>query len=88
MAGAAFLTMVTPAYFKAPLTLTLIVLGLDVALWIIVLLDMGIVGASFKPIVAYLLIACGWLGIYTVGAIMNNTVFGRKVLPLPGPIIK
>ncbi|MGI6638208.1 MAG: acetate uptake transporter family protein [Desulfobulbus sp.] len=88
MAGAAFLTIVTPAYFKAPIPLTLIVIGLDIVLWIIVLLDMGIVGPAYRPIVAYLLIGCGWLGIYTVGAIVNNTVFGRTILPLPGPFIK
>ncbi len=88
MAGAAFLTAVTPAYFKAPVTLTLIVIGLDIALWIIVGLDMGILGASFKPLVGYLLIACGWLGVYTAGAIVNNTVFDKTVLPLPGPFIK
>ena len=41
MAGAAFLTAVTPSYLKSPPPLLLIVLLLDVALWMIVGLDMG-----------------------------------------------
>ncbi len=88
MAGAAFLTGVTPAYAKGPLTLFSIVVLIDIALWLIVGLDMGLLGASLKPVVGYLLYASGWLGIYTAAAVVNNHIFGRKVLPTFGPLLK
>ncbi len=88
MAGASFLTAVTPAYLKSPIPLFLIVLLLDVILWMIVGLDMGKFGAELKPVVGYLLYAAGWIAVYLVAAIVNNNVFGRVVLPTFGSIIK
>ena len=88
MAGASFLTAVTPAYLKSPLPLFVLVILLDIALWLIVGLDMGLLGAGMKPMVAYLLYASGWVGIYLVAAIVNNHVFGRAVLPTFGTIVK
>jgi succinate-acetate transporter protein len=88
MAGASFLTAVTPAYTKSPLPLFVLVLLLDVALWLIVGLDMGVLSASLKPVVGYILYAAGWVGIYLVAAIVNNHIFGRMVLPTFGTILK
>jgi len=88
MAGAAFLTAVTPAYMKSPTPLFLIVLLLDVALWMIVGLDMGKFSVGLKPVVGYLLYATGWLGVYMVAAVVNNHVYGRTVLPLFGSLVK
>jgi succinate-acetate transporter protein len=88
MAGAAFLTAVTPAYLKSPTPLFLIVLLLDIVLWMIVGLDMGQFGAGIKPIIGYLLYAAGWIAIYLVAAIVNNHIFGRVVLPTFGTIAK
>ena len=88
MAGASFLTVVTPAYFKAPKPMTLIVLFLDVALWLIVGLDMGKLGPAMKPVVGYLLISAGWLGVYMVAAVVNNHVYGKEVLPTFGSFVK
>lgn len=88
MAGASFLTAMTPAYLKSPTPLCLIVLLLDVALWIIVGLDMGLLGASLKPVVGYLLYASGWLGVYTAAAVVNNHVYGRVVIPTFGSFVK
>lgn len=88
MAGAAFLTGVTPAYLKSPKPLFLIVVLLDIALWLIVGLDMGKLDAGFKPIVGYLLYASGWLGIYTAAAVVNNHVFGKTILPTFGSFVK
>jgi succinate-acetate transporter protein len=88
MAGAAFLTAVTPSYLKSPTPLFLIVLLLDIALWIIVGLDMGLIGAALKPVVGYLLFASGWVAIYLVAAIVNNHVFNRVVLPTFGTLKK
>ncbi len=88
MAGAAFLTIVTPSYFKAPKTMTVLVVSLDIALWLIVLLDMGLIGAGAKPVVAILLLISGWIGVYMVGAIVNNAIFGRQIFPIPKPFIE
>lgn len=88
MAGASFLTAVTPSYLKSPTPLFLIVLLLDVVLWMIVGVDMGKLGAEIKPIIGYLLYAAGWIAIYLVAAIVNNNVFGRVVLPTFGVLIK
>ena len=88
MAGASFLTAVTPAYLKSPLPLFLLVVLIDIALWLIVGLDMGMLGAEMKPVVGYLLYAAGWVGIYLVSAIVNNHVFGRQMLPMFGTLVK
>lgn len=88
MAGAAFLTAVTPSYLKSPIPLFLIVLLLDVVLWMIVGLDMGTFGAGLKPTIGYLLYAAGWIALYLVAAIVNNNIFGRVVLPTFGAFIK
>lgn len=88
MAGASFLTAVTPSYLKSPTPLFLIVLLLDVVLWLIVGLDMGMLGAEIKPVIGYLLYAAGWIAIYLVAAIVNNNIYGRVVLPTFGALIK
>ena len=88
MAGAAFLTAVTPSYLKSPTPLFLIVLLLDVVLWLIVGLDMGMLGAEIKPVIGYLLYAAGWIAIYLVAALVNNNIYGRVVLPTFGALIK
>lgn len=88
MAGASFLTAVTPAYLKSPTPLFLLVVLLDVALWMIVGLDMGMLGSQLKPIVGYLLYCSGWLGVYLVAAIVNNHIFGRTIFPTFGTIVK
>ena len=88
MAGASFLTVVTPAYFKAAKPMTFIVLLLDVALWLIVGLDMGKLGPAMKPVVGYLLISAGWLGVYMVAAVVNNHVYGKEVIPTFGSFVK
>ena len=78
----------TPAFFKTPLVLSLIVLGLDVALPFITLIDLGILPKSFSPIPGWTLLVVGILGIYLSSAIIVNTAFGKEVYPMPGPIIK
>lgn len=88
MAGAAFLTAVTPSYLKSPPPLLLIVLLLDVALWMIVGLDMGKFDVALKPVVGNLLYAAGWTAIYLVAALVNNNIFGRVVLPTFGTLVK
>ena len=89
MAGAGYLTLVTPSYFKSNKAIAILVILVDVALWVIVTLDLGIADpAVWKPIVGYLLIIAGWIGIYLAGAIVCNTVFGKTIYPVPSPFIK
>lgn len=88
VAGAAFLTLVTPSYLKAPTPLFIIVLIVDVVLWMIVGLDLGILDVSYKPLAGYLLLVAGAVALYLSGAIVNNHVFGRTVMPTFGSILK
>jgi succinate-acetate transporter protein len=90
MAGAAFLTAVTPAYAKGNLFIFILVVLIDVALWMIVGLDSGWYGdpAVFKPAVGWILVVGGWIGIYLAGAVVCNTVFGKAVYFVPKPLIK
>jgi len=78
----------TPAFFKTPLVLSLIVLALDVSLPFITLIDLGILPSSYAIIPAWGLLIAGILGIYLAAAIVVNGAFGREVYPMPGPIIK
>ncbi len=88
LAGAIFLTILTPAYLKGAKLLFLIVVLVDVVLWLIVGIDLGMLGAAFKPIVAYLLMAAGFVALYLAGAIVNNHIYGRTVIPTFGVFIK
>ena len=88
LAGAAFLTMVTPAYLKGAKLLFLIVIIVDIVLWLIVGLDLGLLDASLKPLVGYLLMAAGSVALYLAGAIVNNHIYGKTVLPTFGVFIE
>jgi len=88
MAGAAFLTAVTPAYLKSAKPMFILVLLLDIALWMIVFNDLGKLDASLKPVIGYLLYVSGWIGVYMVAALANNTAFGREVVPTFGTWVK
>jgi len=78
----------TPAFFKTPLVLSLMVLALDVSLPFITLIDLGILPSSYAIIPAWGLLITGIMGIYLAAAMVVNGAFGREVYPMPGPIIK
>ena len=90
MAGAGFLTAVTPAYAKGNALIFLLVVLIDIGLWMIVGIDTGWFGnaAVMKPIVGYILIVCGWIGVYLAGATVCNTVYGRPMYWVPKPLVK
>jgi succinate-acetate transporter protein len=90
MAGAGFLTAVTPGYAKGNALIFLLVILIDVALWLIVGIDTGWYGnpATTKPIVGYCLIGAGWIGIYLAGATVCNTVYGKSMYWVPKPLVK
>jgi len=82
------LWVLTPAYCKSPLVLTLAILALDVAVPIVCLHDLGILGAQYAPVAGNFLGLAGIFGLYVAGAIVLNTEFGKTILPVGGPIIK
>jgi succinate-acetate transporter protein len=89
MAGAGFLTAVTPAYAKANKLIFILVILIDIVLWVIVGLDLGKMDPSVgKPIVGWLLIVSGWIGVYVAGAVVCNTVYGKVIYPIPAPFVK
>lgn len=93
MAGAAFLTLVTPAYLKSNFLLFLLVICVDIVLWLIVGCDTGwfaIAGSVplTKTIIGILLIFSGSIGLYLAGATVCNTVYGRTIFYVPPPLIK
>lgn len=89
-AGAAFLTVITPVYAKQNAIMFFLVLFVDIILWMIVGIDTGWYGnpAVLKPIAGWCLIIVGVVGVYMSGAALVNTVYGKKVLPIPPPVIK
>lgn len=82
------LLMWTPAYFKAPLILTIAVLTLDVAVPIIALMDLQVISHTMAPVAGNFLLVTGILGLYVASAVMLNTAYNRPVLPMPGPLVK
>ena len=82
------ITLWAPAYLAGARSLSLTVLSLIPALWIIGLKDIGILGANWAPIAGYLALAGGIFGLYTSSAIILNDKFGKTVLPLGSPFIK
>ena len=82
------ITMWTPAYLAGARSLSLVVVSLVPALWIIGLRDIGILGANWAPAAGYLALVGGIFGLYTSSAIILNDKFGKTVLPLGSPFIK
>lgn len=78
----------TPAYFKAVLPMTLVVLSLDIAVPIVSLMDLGILDHAYAPTAALFLLISGILGIYVASAVILAAEYGKSILPLPGPIVK
>lgn len=93
MAGAGFLTAVTPGYAKGNLFIFILVLCIDVVLWLIVGCDTGWFAPfggvkGTKAIIGYLLIISGWIGVYLAGAVVCNTIYGKAVYFVPKPLVK
>ena len=74
---------------KAPLSMNLMVFGLDFAVIFIIGMDIGWMSqASVAHLAGY---GCYWAGIfalYTAGAMFLNNNYGKTILPMGGPIIK
>lgn len=90
--GALFITVIIPSYIKAaPRPLTLMIIMLTACLWLIVGLDLQLLEDANKfwhHCVGYLLMTSGLIAIYIVGAVCNNSVFGKELMPLFVPSAK
>lgn len=82
----------TPAFYKSPAILFIIVLVLDIAVPCIVVADLRIfdseVSAVFSQIAGYALLICGILGIYLAAAMIVNGTYGKKIIPNPESFYK
>lgn len=88
LALAFVLLLWTPAYFKGTSIMASAILSLDVAVVLIALMDIGLLGASFKPIAAYALLITGLLAIYLSSAMILKSAYGKTILPITGPWVK
>lgn len=82
----------TPAFYKSPAILFILVLILNIAVPCIVVADLRIftpeTSAIFSKTAGYALLVCGILGIYLAGAMIVNGTYGKKILPNPDPFYK
>lgn len=79
----------TAAYLKeSPAIMSMVVLLLDVGVFFVTFMDMGVLARSFSPAAAYFLLAAGLGALWVAAATIVNTAFGRTVLPMPGPFLK
>ena len=82
LAGTGFLVAMTPSYAKSNAALFLLVVAVDIALFLIALLDLGIADPAIcKPIVGYLLVGTGCIALYLILATATNTVYGKHGYP-------
>lgn len=78
----------TPAYLKAPLYLFVAILVMDIACPMPTLMKLGMLAPTVAPIIGWLILVAGSLGLWLGACIIVNTTFGRQVYPCPGPIIQ
>lgn len=82
----------TPAFYKTPAILFLLVLGVDLSLPFVVVTDLKILSPEVSKITAsiagHTLLVCGILGIYLAAALVVNGTYGKKIYPNPAPFYK
>ncbi len=86
-----FITLIlwTPAYLKeSPAVMSVVVMLLDIGVFFVTFMDMGVLGHHYAPIAAYFIVAAGFGALWVAAAIILNTAFGKTILPMPGPILK
>jgi hypothetical protein len=84
----------TPAYARGAAATFWMIVAVDVAL-VFIDAHMFLVGpataglsATFAAIGGWALFVAGWIGLYIGAALVNNTVAGKTILPVGGPLIK
>lgn len=90
MACAIGLILCTPAYAtKGSKVMFFLVVIVDVCLVLIALMDMAAIPkAVYAPPTGWALFVVGVMGLYMAGAVMVNTMFGKSIFPIPGPLVK
>ncbi len=79
----------TPAYLKeSPAVMSIVVLLLDVAVFFVTFMDMGILAHSYAHTAAYFCFAAGVGTLWVSSAGILNAAYKKTVLPMPGPILK
>lgn len=83
------LTLWTPAYLKSVLVMASCVIALDVAVWIVTFMDLGLISRpDWAPISGLFLLIGGICGLYMAAAVILNGAFGKVVLPTGPAILK
>ncbi|MGR6836831.1 acetate uptake transporter family protein [Syntrophomonas erecta] len=82
------ITLWTPAYLAGARSLSLVVLSLVPALWLISFMDLGILGPQWATLAGCFALLGGIFGLYTSAGMVLNDKFGRTILPLGSPFIK
>lgn len=79
----------TPVYLKdSPLPMALVILALDVGVFFVTFMDMGVLAGHYAPIAAKFMLLGGICGLWVAAGIIVNTSYGRNIIPMPGPIIR
>jgi uncharacterized protein len=83
------LVLWTPAYMKSVLVMSSLVISLDIAVWIVTFMDLGMIArAEWAPIAGWFLLIGGILGLYMASAVILNGAFGKVLLPTGPAILK
>jgi uncharacterized protein len=83
------LTLWTPAYLKSVLVMSSLVISLDIAVWIVTFMDLGMIPrADWAPMAGLFLLIGGILGLYMAAAVILNGAFGKVILPTGPAILK
>ena len=82
----------TPAFYKAPAILFIIVVVLNIAVPCIAVSDLKILSPEISKVLSviagYALLLCGLLGIYLSAALVVNGTYGREIFRNPAPFYK
>lgn len=79
-----------PAFLKTmPFVVAVLVTIMNTGAPFVAGMKLGLLDrAVFAPITGNMIGIVALLGFYSGAAIVNNTIYGRQILPFPGPIIK
>jgi hypothetical protein len=75
----------TPAYFKAPYFMSILIFALDLGLVVYALMLLGVLSHAVAPVVGWSFLIAGILALLLSASIIINTAYGRAVIPIPAP---
>jgi succinate-acetate transporter protein len=78
-----------PSFLKTmPLTVALLITIMNIGAPLITGLKLGVLPKTLAPFLGDAIGVAGLLGLYSAACVINNTVYGKAILPFPGPIIR